>query len=189
MEQRDTSAAPSAAQIARQDAITLRDEGGASPVPAIQPALAEARPVGGVTASPYLPTESTFIDQSGISGDRSEEILENSALFSKALDGMRGDEATNVEAQELAQHHRRVLERAVGEQGIVNDLTCGLSLCMGSVTSRTTAEHEDWSGRLVKDPAARRYGAIHKYEAVGDQVQNRFVFSADPAIAALVLRQ
>ncbi|MFL9583805.1 hypothetical protein [Stenotrophomonas sp. AB1(2024)] len=126
-----------------------------------------------------------MIVHNSISIDMSNEMLEDNALFSSALERMRDEERTSAEAQQLARHHREVLERAVGELGVVEDLTCGLSLCIGSVTSLTQADHEAWSRRLVKDPAARRYGAVHSYEPVGDQLQHRFVFSTDPAVAAL----
>lgn len=146
---------------------------------------AEHRKAANTEASPYLATESELIVHSSLSIDVSNEILDDNALFSRALKRMRREEGTSAEAQQLARHHREVLERAVGELGVVNDLTCGLSLCIGSVTSLTQADHEAWSRRLVKDPAARRYGAVHSYEPLGDQLQHRFVFSTDPAVAAL----
>lgn len=136
-------------------------------------------------ATPHLGTESQLIVQNAISVDMTLELLEDSALFSSARERMRSEESTSAGAQQLARHHRDVLERAVGELGIVDDLTCGLSLCMGAVTSLSQAEHEAWSRRLVNDPAARRYGAVHSYMPVGDQLQHRFVFSANPAVAAL----
>ncbi|MBT2767175.1 hypothetical protein J7J08_05960 [Stenotrophomonas sp. ISL-67] len=153
--------------------------------PAVLRSPAEDRKAGNPEASPYLATESELIVHSSISIDMSNEMLVDNALFSSALERMRGEEMTSVEAQKLATHHREVLERAVGELGVVENLTCGLSLCIGSVTSLTQADHEAWSRRLVRDPAARRYGAVHSYAPVGDQLQQRFVFSTDPAVAAL----
>lgn len=153
--------------------------------PAVLRASIDDQEAENTEASPYLGTESEFIVQDSISIDMSNGMLEDNALFSSALEGMRSEERTSVEAQKMAIHHRDVLERAVGELGVVEDLTCGLSLCIGSVTSLTQADHEAWSRRLVKDPAARRYGAVHSYTPVGDQLQHRFVFSTDPAVAGL----
>jgi hypothetical protein len=140
-------------------------------------------------ASPCLATESTLIEHDAISGDRSIEMLEDGVLFAKALENMRRDEKTSLEAQQLAKHHRNVLVRAVREEGVVEDLTCGLSLCMGSVTSPSQSSHDVWNRRLVNDPAARRYGAVHRVEPLGDHFQHRFVFSADPAVAAIFMRE
>lgn len=148
----------------------------------------EERQAGNPEASPYLATESELIVHQSISIEMSKQMLEDNARFSSSLERMRSEERTSVEAQQLARHHREVLERAVGELGVVDDLTCGLSLCIGSVTSLTPAHHEAWSRRLVKDPAARRYGAVHSYEPVVDQLQQRFVFSTDPAVAGLFSR-
>lgn len=173
----------------RKDTMQERASAQAGIDPIAAPAVlripAEDRKVENPEASPYLATESELIVQDSISIDMSKEMLVDNALFSSALERMRGEERTSVEAQKLATHHRDVLERAVGELGVVDDLTCGLSLCIGSVTSLTRADHEAWSRRLVKDPAARRYGAVHSYAPVGDQLQQRFVFSTDPAVAAL----
>lgn len=170
-----------------QEAAANRASRDPDGLPAMRPMLADAQKARDPAASAYLATEATMIEQDGISGERSDEILEDTALFSKALARMSDDEKTSMEAQELARHHRNVLVRAVGDQGVVEDLTCGLSLCMGAVTARSQVDHDAWHGRLAKDPAARRYGAIHRFEPVGDQVQKRFVFSADPAVAAIYM--
>lgn len=153
--------------------------------PDARPTLDAAEKGRDLVASPYLSTESTLIEQDALSADRADEILEDRALFAKALERMRDDEKTSMEAQDLARHHRSVLVRAVGSQGVVDDLACGLSLCIGAVTAHSREHHDAWHGRLVKDPAARRYGAIHWIEPVADQFQKRFVFSADPAVAAI----
>jgi hypothetical protein len=173
----------------RKDA---RQEGVSTPpgidplgAPDARPSLEAAEKGRDLIASPYLSTESTLIEQDALSADRADEILEDGALFAKALERMRDDEKTSMEAQDLARHHRSVLVRAAGTQGVVNDLTCGLSLCIGAVTAHSREDHDAWHGRLVKDPAARRYGAIHWIEPVADQFQKRFVFSADPAVATI----
>lgn len=171
--------APDSWQDQRGEGVATRPGNEPSSVPAMPLTLADA--------IPYLPTEFTFVEQDGLSGDKSDEVLESQMIFLKTLEKMRGEEKTSMEAQDLARHHRDVLERAVGEQGVVDELTCGLSLCMGAVTSPTQADHDTWNSRLVKDPAARRYGAVHRYEPVGDQLQNRFVFSADPAVGSLFM--
>jgi len=177
-------------QVVRQ--VAPAESGAARPYnesssPLVRAALADSHSTRDPSTSPFLATESTFIVQDSISVDRSGETLEDDLLFSSTLERMREEERTSLEAQQLAKHHKDVLERAVGELGVVDDLTCGLSLCMGSVTSLTSEDHDAWGRRLAEDPAARRYGAIHRYESSGNQLQNRFMFSADPAVAAIFM--
>lgn len=181
----DTRTAAEVRRDARQVPATRFDID-AIAAPMVVRTLTEDRQAGNPEASPYLATESELIVHHSISIEMSKKMLEDNARFSSSLERMRSEERKRVEAQQLARHHREVLERAVGELGVVDDLTCGMSLCIGSVTSLTQAHHEAWSRRLVKDPAARRYGAVHSYEPVGDQLQQRFVFSTDPAVAGLL---
>jgi hypothetical protein len=92
-----------------------------------------------------------------------------------------------MEAQDLAKHYRNAIERAVGAQGVVEDLTCGLSLCMGSVAARSRADHDAWAERLYENPEAVRHVTLHVFEVNGDRLQNRFLFSTDAAIKAIAL--
>lgn len=179
--------APRVESSASQDEPSTRNRIEPLSAPAAPPMRADYRERGELTSGPYLATESAFIEQNGISGDKSDDMLGDLAQFSKALERMRHDEGTSAEAQDLARHHRIVLERAVGEQGVIEELTCGLSLCLGSVTSLSESDHDTWNARLARDPAARRYGAIQRIEPVGDQFQNRFLFSADPSVAAIFM--
>lgn len=137
--------------------------------------------------SPYLLTESAFIEDGAISTESSDPILESRALFSRAFDRMREDEKKSLEAQDLAKHYRTALERAVGMQGIVEDLTCGLSLCMGLVSAKTREDHDGWDDRLYEDPSAVRHVILQTIEMSGDRLQNRFLFSTDSAIKAIAL--
>ncbi len=139
------------------------------------------------SASAYLVTESAFIVHGAISSERADPLLESMALFSKAMQSMREDERRSMEAQDLARHYRNALERAVGEQGVVADLTCGVSLCMGLVSAPSLADHDAWQERLYEDPAAVRHVTLHALEKNGDQLQNRFLFSTDSAIKGIAL--
>lgn len=135
----------------------------------------------------YLATESTLVEQDGLSAGRSDPILESQDMFSRALQKMSSDEGTSLEAADLAKHYRQALERAVGTGGAVEGLSCGLSLCMGAVRASSVEAHEAWLSRLNQDPAAARYGFIETIERVGDQYQSRFLFSTDPALRAIIV--
>lgn len=155
-----------------------------SPLP---PALASDPAAPGPKASPYLATESEFIERGGISSEWADPFLESRELFSSALQRMSEDEGKSMEAQDLARRYRNALERAVGAQGVVEDLTCGVSLCMGSVSSRSRADRDAWAERLYEDADAVRHVTFDVFEMNGDRLHNRFLFSADAAIKAIVL--
>jgi hypothetical protein len=138
-------------------------------------------------ASPYLVTESALIANGGISSEQSDPLLESRALFAEALQRMGEDEKKSMEAQDLAKHYRSALDQAMGAHGVVEDLTCGLSLCMGSVSARSRADHDAWAERLYENAGAARHVIVDVFEADGDRLQNRFLFSADAAIKAIVL--
>lgn len=138
-------------------------------------------------ASRHLRTESAFIERGGISSENVDPLLESRELFSMAFKRMSEDERKSMNAQDLARHYRNAFERAVAAQGIVEDLTCGLSLCMGSVSARSRADHDAWAERLYADAGAVRHVTFDVFEANGDRLQNRFLFSADAAIKAIIL--
>ncbi|MFI8718741.1 hypothetical protein ACIGHF_12785 [Stenotrophomonas sp. NPDC077464] len=100
---------------------------------------------------------------------------------------MSEDERKSTDAQDLAKLYRNALERAVGAQGIVQNLACGMSLCMGSVSSQSRADRDAWAERLHEDADAARHVTFDVFEVNGDRIQNRFLFSADPSINAIVL--
>lgn len=155
--------------------------------PVLRPTSAPVAATPDPNARPYLLTESAFIAREGISTVGSDPILESRELFSNALARMSDDEKKSMEAQDLAKHYKNALERAVGAQGVVEDLTCGLSLCMGSVAARSRADHDAWAERLYEDPDAVRHVTLQVFEMKGDLLQNRFLFSTDSAIKAIAL--
>lgn len=156
-------------------------------VSADRPAWASDPAVADPETSPYLATESEFIERGGISSEWADPFLGSRELFSDALQRMSEDEGKSIEAQDLARRYRNALERAVGAQDVVEDLTCGLSLCMGSVSSRSRADRNAWAERLYEDADAARHVTFDVFEMNGDRLHNRFLFSADAAIKSVAL--
>ncbi|MFL9583806.1 hypothetical protein [Stenotrophomonas sp. AB1(2024)] len=184
----DPRAARSLAEAAiSEDASSGPGDPVSASVSADRPAWASDPAVDDPKASPYLATESEFIERGGISSEWADPFLESRELFSSALQRMSEDERRSMEAQDLARRYRNALERAVGAQGVVEDLTCGLSLCMGSVSSQSRADRDAWAERLYEDADAVRHVTFDVFEMNGDRLHNRFLFSADAAIKAIVL--
>ena len=156
-------------------------------VSADRPTLASDSALEDSNSSAQLATESEFIQQGGISTEWADPVLESRELFSTALRRMSEDERKSMEAQDLTKRYRRALERAVGAQGVVENLTCGLSLCMGSVSSQSRADRDAWAERLYEDADAVRHVTFDVFDMNGDRLHNRFLFSADDAIKAIAL--
>jgi hypothetical protein len=178
--------ARTAGEVARPEGIVTLP-GNPVPAPALRSTSASIATTPDPKISPYLVTESAFIERGGISSETTDPILESRDLFSKTFERMSEDEKKSMEAQDLAKHYRNALERAVGDLGVVEDLTCGLSLCMGSVAARSRVDHAAWAERLYEDPDAARHVILDVFEMNGDRLQNRFLFSTDSAIKAIVL--
>lgn len=149
--------------------------------PASDPAASDSR------TSPYLVTESAFIKHGAVSSETTDPLLDSKEMFTSAFERMSADEKKSMEAQDLAKHYRDALERAVGSQGVVEDLTCGLSLCMGLVSAISRADHDAWDERLLQDSTAARHVILQAIEMNGDRLQNRFLFSTDSAIKGIAL--
>jgi len=175
----------------RGEASTASSPSASDSPSASAPSLRYSLPVDPAARSPegsaYLATESEFIKGRGISAEATDPLLESKELFSIAFKRMSEEESRSIEAQDLAKHYKSALTRAVGAQGVVEDLTCGLSLCMGSVSAATRADHDAWEDRLHEDPGAVRHVILQAVEMNGGRLQNRFLFSTDAGIKAIVL--
>ncbi|MFL9583340.1 hypothetical protein [Stenotrophomonas sp. AB1(2024)] len=133
----------------------------------------------------HLVAESKFIEYSGLSRAHAEEVLGSSAGFSRALDEMSSEAAKIMEAQDLADHYRSALTQAVGTDGAVASLSCGLSMCMGSVHTRLGVDNDQWAQRFLDAPSTRVFGHLAAVEKIGDLNESRFIFSTDPDIPGI----
>jgi hypothetical protein len=172
---------------ARRDPVANLSVGNSTGGATLRPSPASNPGPPEVANTIYLPAESAFVAQHGISASLTDQVIESRDEFARVLKEMSNDEMRSMEAQDLAKLYRRMLERAVGTESAVEDLSCGLSVCMGSVRAGSLADHDAWLARLGEDPAALRYVFMEAIEHTGDQFQSRFVFSTDPALKAIVL--
>lgn len=133
----------------------------------------------------YLESEERMILDTGISSDAARELLGSSMSLEKAADRMDRDAASRPEAQDLTAHYRASLLRAIGENGTLERLSCGLSICIGSIRAGTVADHEAWGERFSSDPSSRTYSFTQAFENLGASHQTRFIFSTDSALNAI----
>lgn len=85
--------------------------------------------------SDYLKAEVKYIGQGGIESNEVEQVLQSREAFSNALQDLDDKGVRNLEAQDMTRHVRTVMLQALGENMTVHSLSCGLSICMGSVQS------------------------------------------------------
>ncbi len=132
-----------------------------------------------------LPSESGFVFNDGLSNQASEDVLRSRNNISNAIDRMARDAAASPEAQDLTQHYRSSLARAIGRDGVLERLSCGLSICIGIVQARSSADHEAWGRRFASDNTSPTYSYAEATENIGIGYENRLIFSTDPAMNSI----
>jgi len=129
----------------------------------------------------HLRSESMLMFEHGISGQAAEDLLQSSRSMSDAMDRMDKDAASIPEAQDLTRHYRSSLTRAMGQKAVLEQLSCGLTICLGIARARSNAEHEAWGRRFASDASSPTFSYAEASENLGSSYQNRFIFSTDPA--------
>jgi hypothetical protein len=157
-----------------------------------------------------LPTESIFVvkkpeEGDSISKENQEELFLDASLslavlgdegeYDKTIEGFISDEAASVEAKELAEAYREIFDAyANGQNGnerafTLQELSCGNSLCMGSVTGSIESQ-ESWTAfKEYFGQTAGAYKVYLEYPVFEDNVPGeepeligyRFVLSTDPS--------
>lgn len=133
----------------------------------------------------HLQSESAFIFEGGISSQVSEQLLRSGRSTSDAIDRLTMDAASSTEAQDLAKHYRSSISRAMGEDALLERLSCGLSICIGIARARSNADHEAWGQRLASDTSSPTYSYAETSENLGAGYENRFIFSTNPAMNSI----
>lgn len=137
-------------------------------------------------SSSYLSTEFDLVDEGKLSAQKATEVLASSRSLSRAVEAMERDAAKSLEARDLTKHYREGLARAIDGAGVVDNFSCGLSLCVGSVRVGSLADQEAWTTRFEQDPSARSYSYVVTSERIGDSYEQRFMFSTDPGMNGIV---
>lgn len=145
-------------------------------------AAAGSRPEG---TPRHLQAEAELILNDGISSQAASDILRSRLSISDAIDRMTQNAAADPDAQDLTRHYRSALIRALGENGALDDFSCGLSICIGIARSRGIADHETWERSLASDPSSPTYSYAESSEEVEGRYESRFIFSTDPALNSI----
>lgn len=138
-----------------------------------------------VSSLEHLQSESALIFEGGISSQIAGDLLRSGRSTSDAIDRMTQDAASSTEAQDLAKYYRSSITRAMGEDAVLERLSCGLSICIGIARARSNADHEAWGHRLASDTSSPTYSYAEASENLGAGYENRFIFSTDPAMNSI----
>ncbi|WP_295517263.1 hypothetical protein [uncultured Stenotrophomonas sp.] len=167
--------------------VVLPGDAARTPAAALAPVVAPvppAAPVQRVAASnqDYLAGESRLLSGNALSMAEAETVLRSRAGFEAALQQFEQDAARHPDAQDLSTLYRAAATRALGGDVALASLSCGYSLCMGEIRSRSDTGFRDWVRAFGKDGDAPHYALITAEYALGKgQSVGRFVFSIDPA--------
>lgn len=137
------------------------------------------------SALDYLPSESSFVLNEGISIRKLEHLLHSSRAMSDAIDRMSQEAASSPEALALTAHYRFSLLRAMGQTATLDRLSCGLSICIGIARAESLTDHEAWGRRITSDPSSPTFSYGEAFEDIAGGYENRFIFSTDPALNAI----
>ncbi len=129
----------------------------------------------------YLAGESRLLNGGELSGDQAEATLLSSRSFKAALQQFEADASLSPDAQDLTRLYQAAATRALGADVALASLSCGYTLCMGEVRSRSQGGFRDWVGVFGKDRGAPHYALMTAEYPLGNgQSSGRFVFSIDP---------
>lgn len=142
---------------------------------------AASAPPSAPPPSPYLPAESKLLADGGLATERAATLLQSDKQFQQAARLFDQGAANNPEAHDLAAHYKAAISRDLGDKAVLRDFSCGLSLCIGSMRTKSADDYTAWSERFAKDTGAPTYSFMETTKKLSEgEYESRFVFSTDP---------
>lgn len=136
--------------------------------------------------APYLKTEQKFLSGESVSSRSTEELLSSRKFNSIAIEFER-ESASSPDAQALTDLYRQEIQRQLGDSARLTTLSCGNSLCLGSIlTHSENTAYEKWSKVFFESPRTPNYVFSETTLKRGLNFENRFIFSTDPAINSVI---
>ena len=134
--------------------------------------------------------------------DLDKLAIERNLLRGKSLDGMsartylqsnrfdalmrefHAESSRDPLSSELTSTYSNAMAQQIGASGNsvkINDFSCGLNLCMGSINSKDQASYDQWQTQFSTNKGSPSYAyADYTVDMGGGVVQHRFMFSTDP---------
>lgn len=136
--------------------------------------------------SGYLKAELQYIGKGGIEANEADQALQSRDAFSSAVLALDEEAIRSLEAQDITRHVRAVMLQALGKDVTVHSLSCGLSVCMGSVQSGSAFD-DTWAHPFLDHGAIKVFGFIEAANQVGGLHERRFLFSMDPELPGIIV--
>lgn len=136
--------------------------------------------------SGYLKAELQYIGKGGIEANDVDQVLQSRHAFTSALLAFDEQASSSLEAQDMTRHFRAVMLRALGENMTVHSLSCGLSVCMGSVQSGSKFD-DTWAHAFFDHGSIKVFGFIEAADQIGGLHERRFLFSMDPELPGIIV--
>ncbi|BAV99319.1 hypothetical protein [Lysobacter enzymogenes] len=137
----------------------------------------------------YLPAESKLLRGNAMSVEATRSALMFEG-FDASMAEFAAQAARDPNARDLSARYRAAILRQLGGSGMLVDLQCGLSLCMGTIRTKDRAAMDAWVDRFGQsaDTPNFVFTRFAKKRASGE-FDNRFVFSSDPGANSATSRR
>lgn len=168
-------AAPDSNNPTKAPSASVSDSAGGTNSAAANPLPSAPSP------SAYLPAESKLLADGGLATERAVALLQSDKQFQQAARAFDQGAANSSEAHDLAVHYKAAISRGLGDKAVLRDFSCGLSLCIGSMRTKSPGDYTAWSERFAKDTGAPTYSFMETTKKLSEgEYESRFVFSTDP---------
>lgn len=136
----------------------------------------------------FLSAEMAVIESGGLSVDKVAPIIQTE-MFSKFIDRLAAEAATDPLAQEVAVAERARLDRQLKGQAHLREFACGLSVCAGSIyLGSNTAVYDSMVDNFITDGTQAGTFLDHRFDLGSGKFEHRFVMSLDPEISGITGR-
>lgn len=133
----------------------------------------------------YLAAESGLMRGSTVSAASASTTL-RSKRFDQIAQEFTKESASDPNAQELTDTYKAGIQRDLGQDSILSDFACGLSLCIGAIKSHGDGSYRTWSDAFFENPRLPSYNFVDfSMPLGGGNFENRFLFSVDPGVNGL----
>lgn len=129
----------------------------------------------------HLKAEARFLGKGGLESDEVEHVLLSREVFAGTAKALEQESVRNIEAQDMTRYVRNVIDRRLTSDMKLSSLSCGVSLCIGSV-QKGSEFAKNWSVAQLEDDALQFHAVAQSMEKIGEVYENRFLFSTDPEL-------
>lgn len=133
----------------------------------------------------HLKAEAKLVGRGGLESDEVEHVLLSREAFAATVQALDQEATGSIEAQDITRLVRIAIDRKLTTDMRLSSLSCGVSVCMGSV-EKGSEFAKNWSIAKLEDDVLKFHAVAQSMEKIGGVYENRFVFSTDPGLRNFV---